>query len=70
VVKLLPRQILGRNVVRLRTLAGYTQEQLAEFVEIDRRYVQRIEAGTANPGIDIIWRLRKIFQCSWDELLK
>ena len=30
---------------------GLTQDDLAERAEIDRRYVQRIEAGTANPGI-------------------
>lgn len=47
-----------------------TQEDLAEGAEIDRRYVQRIEAGTANPGFDIVARLRAALKCSWDELLK
>ena len=54
---------------RLRHLRGKTQEVLAELAEIDRRYVQRIEAGTANPGVDVVARLRKSFQCSWEELL-
>ena len=54
---------------RLRQLRGITQEVLAEMAEIDRRYVQRIEAGTANPGIEVIARLRESFQCTWVELL-
>jgi transcriptional regulator with XRE-family HTH domain len=46
-----------------------TQETLAEKAEIDRRYVQRIERGTANPGVEVLARLKKAFRCSWDELL-
>jgi len=48
---------------------GLTQDELAELAEIDRRYVQRIEAGTANPGIDVICRLRQALRVSWDDLL-
>ena len=54
---------------RLRQLRGMTQEVLAELAEVDRRYVQRIEAGTANPGVDVLARLRQTFQCTWVELL-
>ena len=46
---------------------GLTRDDLAE---IDRRYVQRIEAGTANPGIDVISRVREALRASWDELLR
>jgi transcriptional regulator with XRE-family HTH domain len=51
-------------------LRGLTQDDLAELAEIDRRYVQRIEAGTANPGIDVICRLRQALRVSWDEMLR
>lgn len=47
-----------------------TQEVLSELVEIDRRYVQRIERGTANPGVDVLFRLKKALGCSWEELLE
>lgn len=63
------KQILGTNVNRLRHLQGMTQERLTELAAIDRRYVQRIEAGTANPGVEVVARLRKAFQCSWEDLL-
>jgi transcriptional regulator with XRE-family HTH domain len=67
---MLPRKTLGKNVYRLRQLNGVTQEQLSELVQIDRRYVQRIEAGTANPGVDVLARLKKAFRCSWEDLLE
>ena len=47
-----------------------TQDDLAGLAEIDRRYVQRIEAGTANPGIDVICRVREALRASWDEMLR
>ena len=67
-VRLPPRAILGKNVNRLRMQRGLTQDDLAELAEIDRRYVQRIEAGTANPGVDVLFRIRESLHVSWDEL--
>lgn len=69
-VRLLPRAILGKNINRLRTERGLTQDDLAGLAEIDRRYVQRIEAGTANPGIDVICRIRHALHAPWKELLR
>ncbi|MDD5262888.1 MAG: helix-turn-helix transcriptional regulator [Methylacidiphilales bacterium] len=69
-MKLTPRVILGRNVCRIRQRRNLTQEDLAERAEIDRRYVQRIEAGTANPGFDIVVRVRCALRCSWESLLR
>jgi transcriptional regulator with XRE-family HTH domain len=63
------RIILGKNVIRLRGLRGMTQEKLAELVDVDRRYIQRIEAGTANPGVDVIARLRDALAARWTQLL-
>ena len=53
----------------LRQLHGMTLESLAEKTEIGRRDVQRIERGMANPGVEVLARLRKAFRCAWDELL-
>jgi HTH-type transcriptional regulator, repressor for puuD len=63
------RQILGQNVTRLRMIRKLTQESLAELVDVDRRYIQRIEAGTANPGIDVLAKLKKALAVSWTRLL-
>lgn len=64
------RAIFGRNVNRLRQACQMTQEQLAEKAEIDRRYLQRIEKGTANPGVDVLTRLKSALSAEWDDLLE
>ena len=64
-----PRKIFGRNVARIRTELGVTQERLCEQADIDRSYLQRIENGTSNPTIEVAARLRKALACSWDMLL-
>jgi transcriptional regulator with XRE-family HTH domain len=60
---------LGANVRRERTNKGFTQEQLAEKIEISLRNVQRIEAGEINPLTTTLVRLRQALGCSADKLL-
>ena len=45
-----------------------TQEQLAEKAEIDRRSLQRIEAGQWNMTVDYLDTLRRCLKASWQEV--
>jgi transcriptional regulator with XRE-family HTH domain len=65
-----PKQQFGRNVCRLRTGLGTTQEKLSERAGISRRYLQEIEAGRLNPTVGVAARLRSALKCSWDDLLR
>jgi len=69
-VKTPSSKALGKNVCKLRAVAGITQEQLAEKADISRRYVQLIEAGIYTPTIAVVSRLRSALKVSWDDLLK
>jgi len=62
------RKHFGRNLSRLRSVAGITQEVLAEKSEISVRYVQFIESGRYVPTVIVAARLRTALACSWDEL--
>jgi len=62
--------LVGKNINRLRNEAGLTQEQLAEKADIDRRSLQRIEAGQWNMTVDYLDRLRKCLNCSWKDLFQ
>lgn len=44
----------GRDALRLRSDAGATQSQVAELAGIDRSHYSRIEAGTANAGLETL----------------
>ena len=47
----------GRNVSRLRSDAGLSQDKLAEKADLDRTYLSGIERGVRNPGIKTVLRL-------------
>jgi transcriptional regulator with XRE-family HTH domain len=59
----------GQNVHRFRMSLTMTQEQFAEAISVSRTYLQSIEAGKANPTLQIAERVTKICKCSWDELM-
>ena len=63
-------KVFGMNVNRLRVLRDLTQEDLAGRTGIDRRYVQRIEKGEANPGIERISALYDALEAPWDDLMR
>ena len=49
----------GRNVAKVRTERGLSQENLAEQANLDRTYVSGIERGVRNPGIKVVIRLTR-----------
>jgi transcriptional regulator with XRE-family HTH domain len=49
--------IVGRNVRRLRTQKGLTQEELAFEAKIDLTYVGGIERGRRNPSLMVMARI-------------
>ena len=58
----------GRNVARIRTERGYSQDKLAEKAELDRTYLSGIERGVRNPGIKAVLKLCKALRVGVDEL--
>jgi transcriptional regulator with XRE-family HTH domain len=48
---------IGANVYRLRVRRDRTQEQLAELVGMEVRFLRRVERGTVNLRFDTIVRL-------------
>ncbi len=54
--------IFGKNLRRLRTERGYSQERFAHLVELDRTYIGGIERGERNPGLKVIIRLAECLE--------
>ncbi|MEU9606133.1 helix-turn-helix transcriptional regulator [Streptomyces sp. NPDC048057] len=53
------RQRLGDRIRAARLYAGHTQEVFAEMAGIDRRTLQRIEAGTSDPPYGRLLRIAR-----------
>ena len=51
------RKLLGKRIKSLRKLKGYTQERLAEIMDISSNYLAGIERGEANPTLSLLERL-------------
>jgi transcriptional regulator with XRE-family HTH domain len=64
------RTLLGRRVKHLRRLRGLTQEQLAEHIEINPKYLSSIERGVENPTLDLLCRLARGLQVDLYELFQ
>jgi transcriptional regulator with XRE-family HTH domain len=59
----------GASVRRERIARGITQEKLAEFVDLNIRSVQKIEAGQINVLVTTAIRIQKALDCAWGKLM-
>jgi len=64
------RQRLAKNLRRLRTDKGWSQEDYADRAGIHRTYVSDIERGARNPTIMIVEKLAKPLDVSAAVLLE
>lgn len=62
--------ILSEKIMELRKKKGWSQEELAEKLEISRQSVSKWESGASIPDIDRILALSRLFEVSTDYLLK
>lgn len=60
---------LSRTINKLRLASGLSQERLASVLNVSRQAVQKWENGTAQPDMDNIINLAKLFHISVDALV-
>jgi transcriptional regulator with XRE-family HTH domain len=63
------REVLGRNLKRLRLAAKLSQEELAHLAEIDRTYISSLERGRYAATVDMIERIAEVLKVDPLELL-
>jgi len=61
--------LFGRNLKRVRSAAGLSQEELAARAGLHRTYVSSVERGQRNVSIDNIFALAAALKCDPRELL-
>ena len=62
--------VFGKNLVKVRTGLGMTQEKAAEKAGISFRFFQDLEAGISAPSLPTLTRLVRAFDCDFTDLLK
>ena len=61
---------LSEKIMILRKQKGWSQEELAEKLEVSRQAVSKWERGQASPDIEKILKISQLFEVSTDVLLK
>ncbi len=59
---------LGKKIKKLRKEHGYTQEQLAELVDIDNKHLSKIENGVHLPAYKTIKRLSEVLNFNLQDM--
>ena len=59
---------IGKNIQAIRKSNGYTQEKLAEKIEVSVRYISDIEQDRAKPSYEILINICNLFQISLDQI--
>ena len=60
---------VGNKILDLRKRENYTQEELAEKMDVTRQTISKWELGETSPNLDEAIKLSKIFKISLDELV-
>ena len=59
---------IKKKLQTIRKSNGYTQEQLAEKVEVSVRYISDVEQDRAKPSYEVLIRICNIFKISLDQV--
>lgn len=62
-------EAFGKAIKQLRTDRALSQQELADYSEVDRSYISDLERGRYNPTLDTIFRLSEILKVKPSELL-
>ncbi len=61
-------KLLGLNIAYYRKLNGYTQEALAEKLNLDRTTISKIELATSGVSLDVIFDIADLFDIPVEKL--
>jgi len=64
-----PKSVLARNVRRLRTSTGFSQEELAARAGLHRTYISSVERGQRNVSVENIFALARALGCDPQQLV-
>ena len=60
---------MGEKIKKLRTSKGYTQQQLAERLNVTKSLISAYENGQRSPSYEVLIGISSIFKVSTDYLL-
>jgi transcriptional regulator with XRE-family HTH domain len=65
----LVNQRLGKTIARRRKFAGFTQDEVAERLDIGKEALSRLERGIAGASVYRLFELADMFECGVETFL-
>lgn len=62
-------KLIGNNISQLRRKAGYTQEQLAEILEVSTTHISHIETGDSAMSLEVLIDIANALHTTPDYIL-
>lgn len=62
------QNIVGKNIRHLREVAKFTQESLAEFLDVDQSLISKIEKGERVLSSDMLEKIATLFGVSPEQI--
>ncbi|MCM2982351.1 HTH-type transcriptional regulator [Niallia circulans] len=59
---------MKNNIKILRTKYNYTQDELAELLDVSRQTIISLEKGRYNPSINLAFKVSRVFNCSIEDI--
>lgn len=59
---------IGTNLKKMRKSYGYTQEKLAETIEVSTRYISDIEQNKAKPSYEVLIKICNEFKVGLNDI--
>jgi putative transcriptional regulator len=61
---------IANRVKELRGLRGWTQEQLAQAVDVSRQSINSIERNRYVPSLELALMFARVFECPTDHIFQ
>ena len=62
-------KLIGKRIQKSRKMRGYSQEKLAEMLDISHNYLRFLETGRRRPSLDVLYAISSVLDVSMDSLL-
>jgi len=59
-------ELVGKRFNELRSKSGFTQSQIAEYLQVDQSYISKCERNERQFSVDILEKAANLFGCTID----
>ncbi len=63
---MLSNEVIGKRFGELREKSGFTQSQIANYLQVDQSYISKCEKNERKFSIDILQKAANLFGCPVD----